>query len=377
MSAVVRRHGGIVEKYIGDAIMAVFGVPTLHEDDALRAVRAAVEMRDTLAALNRELEAGWGVRLANRIGVNTGEVIAGDHRRGHLFVTGEAVNVAKRLEEAAAADEILIGSATHSSCATRSSSSRAGRVTLKHGRDDRTPSSCWTSSPTPPALRAASTRLSSGASASAPCSATVFDNAVRDADLPPGDRARRRGRRASRGCVREFTAELAGECDGPARPLPALRRGHHLLAAGRDRPGDRARRGPDPASSPRRRSRRSPGVAAGREGRADRRARGRGARARRRGRRDQRGDLLGRPQAVRGARASGSARRRGGRPPLGRADVPRPDRARRRLLARFPDPARLHRPAGAARHAPWLGRRASATRRRSSSSRSATRNAAS
>ena len=98
LSAIVRRHGGIVEKYIGDAIMAVFGVPILHEDDALRAVRAAVEMRDSLGALNRELEAGWGVRLASRIGVNTGEVIAGDHTLGHMFVTGEAVNVAKRLE---------------------------------------------------------------------------------------------------------------------------------------------------------------------------------------------------------------------------------------------------------------------------------------
>ena len=104
MSAVVERHGGIVEKYIGDAIMAVFGVPVLHEDDALRAVRAAVEMRETLAILNHDLEAGWGVRLADRIGVNTGEVIAGDHSQGHLFVTGEAVNVAKRLEEAAATE---------------------------------------------------------------------------------------------------------------------------------------------------------------------------------------------------------------------------------------------------------------------------------
>ena len=113
LSAIVRRHGGIVEKYIGDAIMAVFGVPTLHEDDALRAVRAAVEIRNSLVILNRELETGWGVRLASRIGVNTGEVIAGDHTLGHMFVTGEAVNVAKRLEEAAAANEILIGRATH------------------------------------------------------------------------------------------------------------------------------------------------------------------------------------------------------------------------------------------------------------------------
>src|SRR4249919_3007562 len=79
MSGVVERHGGIVEKYVGDAVMAVFGVPVLHEDDALRAVRVAVEMREALNVLNDELERSWGVRLAARIGVNTGEVIAGDH----------------------------------------------------------------------------------------------------------------------------------------------------------------------------------------------------------------------------------------------------------------------------------------------------------
>ncbi|TIL79046.1 MAG: adenylate/guanylate cyclase domain-containing protein, partial [Mesorhizobium sp.] len=73
LSAVVQRHGGIVDNYMGDAIMAVFGMPFVHEDDALRAVRAAVEMRETLAILNHELEAGWGVRLMNRIGINTGE----------------------------------------------------------------------------------------------------------------------------------------------------------------------------------------------------------------------------------------------------------------------------------------------------------------
>ncbi len=133
LSAVIRRHGGIVERYIGDAIMAVFGVPILHEDDALRAVRAAVEMRDTLAILNRELEAGWGVRLANRIGVNTGEVIAGDHTQGHLFVTGEAVNVAKRLEEAAAANEILIGEPTHRLVRDAVVVEPSGPRALKHG----------------------------------------------------------------------------------------------------------------------------------------------------------------------------------------------------------------------------------------------------
>jgi predicted ATPase/class 3 adenylate cyclase len=133
MSAIVRRHGGTVEKYIGDAIMAVFGVPTLHEDDALRAVRAAVEMRDALAVLNRDLEAGWGIRLASRIGVNTGEVIAGDLTLGHRFVTGEVVTVAKRLEEAAATDEILIGAATYRLVRDRVAVEPSGPRVLRHG----------------------------------------------------------------------------------------------------------------------------------------------------------------------------------------------------------------------------------------------------
>ena len=132
LSAVIRRHGGVVDAYIGDAIMAVFGVPILHEDDALRAVRAAVEMRDALAILNREFEAGWRVRLANRIGVNTGEVIAG--AQGHSFVTGEAINVAKRLEEAAAANEILIGKPTHRLVRDAVVVEPSGPRVLKHGK---------------------------------------------------------------------------------------------------------------------------------------------------------------------------------------------------------------------------------------------------
>ena len=84
MRAVIERHGGTVEKFIGDAVMAVFGIPILHEDDALRAVRAAAEMRERLAALNEELERDCGVAIAMRTGVNTGEVVAGDGRRAAL-----------------------------------------------------------------------------------------------------------------------------------------------------------------------------------------------------------------------------------------------------------------------------------------------------
>ena len=113
MSAVIERHGGTVEKFIGDAVMAVFGIPQLHEDDALRAVRAADGMRTALDTLNHDLERDHGVGLAARIGVNTGEVVAGDPSGGQRLVTGDAVNVAARLEQAAAPGEILLGESTH------------------------------------------------------------------------------------------------------------------------------------------------------------------------------------------------------------------------------------------------------------------------
>jgi class 3 adenylate cyclase/tetratricopeptide (TPR) repeat protein len=112
MSVVLERHGGTVEKFIGDAVMAVFGIPELHEDDALRAVRAATELRQALAELNAELEHSLAVRIGIRVGVNTGEVVAGDGTGGQMLVTGDAVNVAKRLEEAARTGEILVGEPT-------------------------------------------------------------------------------------------------------------------------------------------------------------------------------------------------------------------------------------------------------------------------
>jgi class 3 adenylate cyclase len=113
MRGVIERHGGTVEKFIGDAVMGVFGIPRLHEDDALRAVRAAVEMREALARLNEDLERGWAVRLQIRTGVNTGEVVAGDPSARQTLVTGDPVNVAARLEQSAQPGEILIGQETY------------------------------------------------------------------------------------------------------------------------------------------------------------------------------------------------------------------------------------------------------------------------
>jgi class 3 adenylate cyclase/tetratricopeptide (TPR) repeat protein len=100
MKSIVERHGGSVEKFIGDAVMAVFGVPVVHEDDALRALRAAAEMRDAFPELG----------VQGRIGVTTGEVVTGTEER---LATGDAVNVAARLQQAAQPGEILIGEETY------------------------------------------------------------------------------------------------------------------------------------------------------------------------------------------------------------------------------------------------------------------------
>ena len=113
MKAALVAHGGTVEKFIGDAVMAVFGIPVLHEDDALRAVRAALEMRERLQRLNADLERERGIAIQARTGLNTGEIVAGDPSSGQTLVTGDAVNVAARLEQSAQPGEILIGEATH------------------------------------------------------------------------------------------------------------------------------------------------------------------------------------------------------------------------------------------------------------------------
>jgi class 3 adenylate cyclase/tetratricopeptide (TPR) repeat protein len=112
MQSVLESHGGTVEKFIGDAIMAVFGIPRIHEDDAVRAVRAAAEMGVSLADLNGDLEAEFGIRIVVRTGINTGEVVAGVRGGDQRLVTGDAVNTAARLEQAGTAGEILIGERT-------------------------------------------------------------------------------------------------------------------------------------------------------------------------------------------------------------------------------------------------------------------------
>lgn len=88
-AAVIEAHGGTVEKFVGDEVMAVFGVPVVHEDDALRAVRAALDVKECVAELDRADE----IRLEVRIGVNTGEVVTGDPSAGHGFVSLSLIHI--------------------------------------------------------------------------------------------------------------------------------------------------------------------------------------------------------------------------------------------------------------------------------------------
>jgi class 3 adenylate cyclase/tetratricopeptide (TPR) repeat protein len=122
LRTILERHGASVEKFVGDAAMAVFGIPRVHEDDPLRAVRAAVEMREAVRPLGLDV----------RIGVNTGEVLAGG---GETLVTGDAVNLAARLEQAAGTGEILIGASTAELVGASVRSEAVAPLTLKGKRD--------------------------------------------------------------------------------------------------------------------------------------------------------------------------------------------------------------------------------------------------
>ncbi|MFE7334348.1 adenylate/guanylate cyclase domain-containing protein [Streptomyces griseus] len=136
MSAEIVARGGTPEKFIGDAVMAVFGVPVVRDDDARRALAAALGMRRALARLNEELTATLGIELATRIGVNTGQVVAGsDATARQALVSGETVNIAARLEQNAGRGEILIGPGTLLAAGPTVRAEPTGPLRLKGKRD--------------------------------------------------------------------------------------------------------------------------------------------------------------------------------------------------------------------------------------------------
>ncbi|MGW6523719.1 adenylate/guanylate cyclase domain-containing protein [Streptomyces sp. NPDC054962] len=136
MRGGIESHGGTVEKFIGDAVMAVFGVPHVHEDDAHRAASAALEMIAALDGLNAELDRDFGSTLAVRIGLNSGEAVTSQDLEGDgTVVSGEVVNVAARLEQAAQPGHILIGPATRTLLGPAAVVEAVGPLTLKGKRD--------------------------------------------------------------------------------------------------------------------------------------------------------------------------------------------------------------------------------------------------
>jgi class 3 adenylate cyclase/tetratricopeptide (TPR) repeat protein len=131
LTTIVAAHGGRVEKFIGDAVLAVFGLPRVHEDDPLRAARAAVAIRDAMSELSKELERESGVSLHARIGVHTGEVVTGDPEAEAISITGGAVNLAARLEQVAEPGEIVLGADTYRSVQDAVAAEEMTPVTLK------------------------------------------------------------------------------------------------------------------------------------------------------------------------------------------------------------------------------------------------------
>ena len=234
MAAEIERAGGTVEKFVGDAVMAAFGAPAALEDHAERALHAALAMQRRL----REL---FGDRLALRIGVNTGEVVVGRPREGSSFVTGDAVNVAARLEQAATPGEILVGERTAAAVrgAFELGEPRNGRGEGEAGRC-RLPPLVRALSLMRPARgrRAAAGLRRAGRASSSVCGRRIARGVERGEPRPGDDRRRRRSRQDAAGARALGVARRAGAAAASAhRPLPLVRAGHHVLAAGRGAAG--------------------------------------------------------------------------------------------------------------------------------------------
>ena len=352
---VLEKHGGTVEKFIGDAVMAVFGVPLVHEDDALRAVRAADELRTRLEKLNRSSSSYYGVELqwADRASTPArwSSAIPRERRR---LPSGDTVNVAARLQAGGRARR---GAPRARDVPARPRPHRGrGRCRRSHSRASARPShrgsssSCTSARPDERTTRLAVRRSRARARADrARVPTTVEESGMpppRRSWVGPGSARRGSRRSASRGSSRRTSA---------AGALPALRRGHHVLADH----GDRARRRPRSRRTTRRseaRAKVSQLLRPGEESATGLRPRLRHDRVARHDAAD-RGVLLGAAAALRvdGSREAPRARVRG--PSLGRADAARSARVPRRLVERRADPAVLPR-AGRAR------RRAAAVRRR-------------
>ena len=187
----VDRFGGRVDKYIGDNVMAVFGAPVAHEDDAERAVRAALGMQDAMAEINERLGATHGVNLALRVGVNTGEVVAGAVGDGYTVI-GDTVNVAARLQSAAQPGSVTVGERTFRATSQAIEYQELEPLTLK-GKAEPVPA--WEAVGVADRAagaprRSSARRRSSGATDKLELLRSIYERVGARAPAAPGDRDR-------------------------------------------------------------------------------------------------------------------------------------------------------------------------------------------
>ena len=330
---VLERHGGTAQEFLGDAVVGVFGLRERHEDDPLRAVRAALELREAGAALGAELERDHGIPIAARFGIDSGEVFVGPGARGEALARGDAMNVAAGLGQAAADGEILLGERTYRLVAAEV---RAERLEPLAVRGRRAEVGAWRllglTAAEPMALDAAATPLiGRERELDALRAAVARAGSERSCRLvtvvgPPGIGKSR--------LARELVATVGGEAAVVVGRCLSYGEGityRPLAEMVRQLAGD------DPERWIRE-------LLAGDERAESIALRVLGAigllgRVRTGG-----GDVLGGAPALRGGGARAHARRaRRGRP-LGRSDAARPARVRARVLERVPDPAGVPRP---------------------------------
>ena len=382
INAEVERYGGTTEKFAGDAVLAVFGIPQAHEDDPERAVRAALAAHERFVSFTERVHGRHGAEVGLRIGVNTGEVVSGREAaaRGEMMVSGDAVNVAARLQQHASPGEVLVGQRTQAAT-SRTIAYREHEALDAKGKSE--PVACWV------AVSAAHEQAPPPrgvAGLSAPLVGRNEELAVLTAVAARVERERApqlvtlfgpAGVGKSR-LVSELVERLPG-----ARlvtgALPLLRRGRHLLAArgggedARGNPRHRLRRG-RARQAPRRdrvRRPRGSGGARARGGRADDRARGSRCLERPAGSARGPPSASGRMDAVSGGPRTRTAhgRRRRGRP-LGLERAPRPAGAARGEARRHARAPRCAPPGSSCWRCDRPGERASRTRPPSRSHRS-------
>ena len=228
----IERFGGSIDKFIGDNVMGVFGAPVAHEDDPERAVRAGLAMQEAMEDANRQSREKFGVGFSLRVGINSGEVMAGAVGDRYT-VMGDAVNVAARLQAAGRPDTVTVGESTYRASREAIAFERLEPLRLK-GKEEPVPA--WEANgvlaePRRGAGRA-QTPLIGREEEAGPADVPGRARGARGAPAPGHrDRPGRRGQVAAAPRADDQSLRVGRSADDPARPVPAVWRGHRLLGA--------------------------------------------------------------------------------------------------------------------------------------------------